>query len=259
MNRDVILDVRGLRKSYPASGGEGTLEILAGLDLRLGRGEFLTIFGPNGCGKSTLLRILIKDLKHDGGIVDTPAGPLTFGFVFQNYAASLFPWRKVWENVALRWELDGAPRKECRRKAIDLLEELRFDVPVENYPYQISSGQQQMTAIARAVAKKVDVLLMDEPFSSLDYETRIMMHQRIQEVQRVTSASVILVSHDLDEALLLADSVLVLSPRPGRVLARVPVAFARPRSPQLLADASFVVARQYAYLAFLEGLHATVT
>jgi NitT/TauT family transport system ATP-binding protein len=224
------LEARGIRHAY--SGTSGDLQALDGLDLSVGQGEFVSIVGPSGCGKSTLLRILGGVLVPTAGWVHLQGLPLDsprrqVGYVFQS--VNLMPWRTVLRNVTLPLEVAGVPRPAREERACALLELVGLAGFEASYPRQLSGGMAQRVAIARALVADPEVLLLDEPFGALDALSREQMNEellRIWQAQRVTA---VMVTHDLQEAIFLADRVLVMSPRPGRFVAEVRVDLPRPR------------------------------
>lgn len=237
----VLTDVN---KSYPSADGTASgFPVLESVTMTVHEGEFTTLFGPNGCGKSTLLHIVAGILKADSGSV-TIGGKLPeqakIGFVLQNYRDSLFPWRTACENIAFPLELRGIPKARRRAQVHEAVERFGLNIPLDHYPYQLSGGQQQLTAITRALIEKPDVLLMDEPFSALDYQTRIFMQERLQHIWKTTHATVLFVSHEIDEALLLADRLILLSQRPVKVLEIVRVDIGRPREHRIVASSRFL-------------------
>ncbi len=195
--------------------------------------EFLCIVGPSGCGKSTLLNIIAGFLAPTsgeiriGGKVVTGHG-LDRGIVFQDFA-QLFPWRTALENVAFGLEMKGVPKAEREEIALQQLQLVKLEKFVHSYPHHLSGGMQQRVAIARALAYNPAVLLMDEPFAALDAMTRDEMQRLLAEVWRETRKTVIYVTHNVAEAVYLADRVVVMTPHPGTVKTEVPIRLPRPR------------------------------
>ena len=230
----VFIDITNLCISYPdRSSPGGRLIVLDDLNLCIPKGEFASIIGPNGCGKTTLLLCLAGLLRPDSGTVSiggVQPGDASCGYVFQNYRESLFPWLRVLDNIAFPLTLQALPRRGARERARDLIRRLAVNLPVERFPYELSGGQQQMTAILRAVIHEPAVLLLDEPFGSLDATARVDLRDSLQQIWRALGATTVFVSHDLDEAIYLADRVLALTPRPARIHHDVPVKLPRPRS-----------------------------
>lgn len=238
------LYVDGLVKSYPPRKGSSTGRVLVlnSITLSVAEGELVSIFGPNGCGKTSLLRIIAGLMQPDSGLVQIGGQTdrsTKVGFVFQNYGDSLLPWCDVLDNVAFPLELCGMRRKQRRMQAREMLGKLGIKLAQGAYPYQLSGGQQQLVAIARALILSPNALLLDEPFGSLDYWTRLRMEQTLQEIYTKLSPTTLFVSHDLDEALLLADRVLLLSQMPAQVLEEIRVDAGRPRPPSWLVSDEF--------------------
>jgi NitT/TauT family transport system ATP-binding protein len=223
-----IIDIRALSLAYERGGTRNV--ILSNLDLSIARGEFLVIVGESGVGKSTLLRVLIGLAKPSSGKVrlDTRPGCRTpMALVFQD--ARLLPWRRVVDNVAFGLEGAGLSRAARRAKASEMLALVGLADLAGRWPHQLSGGQRQRVAIARALAVEPDVLLMDEPFSALDSFTREGLQDELQRIQAQTGKTILFVTHDIDEAVTLADRVVVLAGSPGRIAAEVRLDLPRPR------------------------------
>ncbi|MER6779419.1 MULTISPECIES: ABC transporter ATP-binding protein [unclassified Streptomyces] len=202
--------------------GYGGTPVLDSLDLDLPAGSFTALLGPSGCGKSTVLGSVAGFVVPDGGRVATGSGPVREpgpdrGVVFQHYA--LFPWRTARGNVEFALKRLGLPRAERRRRALAALAEVGLAEGAEKYPAQLSGGMQQRVALARALAAEPEVLLLDEPFGALDTLTRTRMQALLRELWQRRGTTVLFVTHDIDEALALAQRVVVLGGAPGRVLA----------------------------------------
>jgi ABC-type nitrate/sulfonate/bicarbonate transport system ATPase subunit len=209
------------------------------LSLDVTAGEFVSIVGPSGCGKSTLFSVLTGVERADAGEVLVDGRPAELGspaFAWMPQRDCLLPWRRVDRNVSLGLEVDRVPRAEARRRAAELLSSFGLADFARSWPTQLSGGMRQRVALARTVAPGREVLLLDEPFGALDAFTRTELQlwlERIWELQRWT---VLLITHDVREAVLLSDRVLVLGPRPTRVELEVPVPLPRPRSLETLTD-----------------------
>lgn len=239
-----FLNIDSLYKSYKAiRNGPTSIPALANLSLSLQQGEFVSIFGPNGCGKTTLLNIV-------AGIVNPDSGEVTIdskhpqnarvGYVVQRYPESLYPWLKAIDNIAFPLELQGIRKKDRRGITRDLLKTLDLRIPENAYPYELSGGQKQLVAIARALLYEPDILLMDEPFSALDYSTRAYMQMKIQEIWTKTGITFLFVSHEIEEAIYMADRVVVLSSIPARVLVDLEVPLTRPRKRDAVLNPVFL-------------------
>jgi NitT/TauT family transport system ATP-binding protein len=223
-----VIVIRGLSLAYERDGRR--TEILAALDLAVPRGQFLVIVGESGVGKSTLLRVLIDLAKPTTGTVTLDTAPETrtpMALVFQD--ARLLPWRRVIDNVAFGLERHGLPKAERRERAAAMLKLVGLADLGQRWPHQLSGGQRQRVAIARALAVDPEVLLMDEPFSALDSFTREGLQDEIQRIKAQTGKTVLFVTHDIDEAVYLADRVVVLAGSPGRIAADVSITLPRPR------------------------------
>lgn len=216
---------------------------LDGVDLVVEQGSFVSIVGPSGCGKSTLLRILAGLLIPTSGLAfirGTPAAGNPGLAAYMPQKDLLLPWRRALSNAALGAEIAGAPRKEARARAAELFEVFGLRGFEQAWPGQLSGGMRQRLALLRTFLVPSDVMLLDEPFGALDAITRREMHQWLQAVLAQDERTVLLVTHDVEEALILSDCVYVMSPRPGRISARVDVPFSRPRPPETVTSPDFV-------------------
>lgn len=220
------LSIRGLSRTYPTrtSGGAG-VEALAAVDLEVAAGEFVAVVGPSGCGKSTLLDLVAGLDPPSGGEV-VVGGEV--GYMPQSDL--LMPWADVLDNASLAPRLAGAPRVDARSRAAAELPRFGLDGFGDAWPSQLSGGMRQRAALLRTFLAGRDVLLLDEPFASLDALTREDMQEWLLEVWATDPKTILFVTHDVAEAVFLADRVCVMSPRPGRVLTEVVVDIARPRS-----------------------------
>jgi len=225
----VVVD--GLGKRYDSE--RQTVQALDGVEFAVGAGEFVCIVGPSGCGKTTLVRLIAGleapttgEVRLDG---DPVTGPGTDrGMVFQEYG--LFPWRTVEANVAFGLEEQGVPAAERARRVEEMIDLVGLDGFADAYPKELSGGMKQRVGIARALAVDPELLLMDEPFGSVDAQTRDMLHAELLDVWAETEKTVLFVTHDVEEAVTLADRVVVLAADPGRVREVVPIDLDRPRT-----------------------------
>ncbi|MBB3675039.1 ABC transporter ATP-binding protein [Modestobacter versicolor] len=232
------LQVSGVNKTYQARRGE--VHALSDVNLTIGRGEFISLVGRSGCGKTTLLRILAGLLPPTSGVVEADGESIwrngkrndeafkQFGLVFQD--ANLFPWYTVAENVSLPLKLRGMGKKARLARAGELCELVGLPGFENAYPRELSGGMRQRAAIARALSYDPTILLMDEPFGALDALTRDKMNLELQNIHAQAGATVVFVTHSIPEAVFLADRVVLLTPRPGRIRSVTPVSLARPRS-----------------------------
>ena len=212
-------------------------------NLTLRRGAFVSVFGPNGCGKSTLINMMAGILPMDSGHVlfdGRPVSQARIGYVFQNYREAVFPWLRAIDNI--RYPLKFLPISDAeRQKRIDdLLKSFDVKLDLSLYPYQMSGGQQQLVSIMRALVVDPEVLFLDEPFSALDYEMTLFLREKLQRVLDGRGVTTLLVSHDLDEAVYMADEVLLLTKRPTRVAERIPFSAPRPRVEETTVTPDFI-------------------
>lgn len=226
-----VVSVRDLSVVFPKRSG-GTLTAVDGASLDACENEFVCIVGPSGCGKSTLLRVVAGLERASGGTVEYRGSPVAGpgrerGMVFQEY--SLLPWRNVRDNVALGLEFARAPERERIERAREFLDLVGLSSFEKALPHELSGGMRQRVAIARSLAAEPDVLLMDEPFGALDAHTRILLQRELLRIRSVRKNTVLFVTHSVDEAVYLADTIAVFSARPGRVTATVSVSQERPR------------------------------
>lgn len=237
MSTPIKLSVQHLSKNFDE------LEVLDDISLDVAEGEFICIVGPSGCGKTTFLRIVGGLETADAGAIEIDGKPVSRpgadrGFVFQ--ADSLLPWRNVFSNAFIGLELNGrvsADDRSLTRRLLDLVGLTGFD---GFYPRQLSGGMRQRVNLARALAINPEVLLMDEPFSGLDAQTREIMQTELLRIWREGRKTVIFITHQIDEAVYLSDRVVVFARRPGRIMDIVPIDLPRPRELTIKRDANFV-------------------
>jgi NitT/TauT family transport system ATP-binding protein len=227
-----ILEVSALTKTYQA--GAGLRPVLSGISLQVDRGEFVCIVGPSGAGKSTLLRCIAGLLAPSSGSILLDRQPVhepppKLAIVFQDYSRSLMPWMSVTKNVMLPLRAKGYSKREQAARADAALAAVGLAQAGAQYPWQLSGGMQQRVAIARALAYEPEALLMDEPFASVDAQTRADLEDLILSVRDRFGMTVLLVTHDIDESVYLADRVVVLSGSPATVREEITVDLPRPR------------------------------
>lgn len=226
------LHVNGVSKKFPGPRGTGDTTVLDNIDLQVHPGEFVCLVGPSGCGKTTLLNMMAGfDQPTTGSLTldHTPImapGPERV-MVFQDYA--LFPWLDVRRNVEYGLRIAGVPRSDRRRRALDAIELVGLAAHASQAVYRLSGGMRQRVALARALVLQPKVLLMDEPFAALDAQQRTVLQQETLRVWRETGQTIVFVTHSLEEALVLADRVVLLDPHPGRVAMLLDVELPRPR------------------------------
>jgi NitT/TauT family transport system ATP-binding protein len=229
--------IRGLSKRFDKA------VIYDKFDLDIPRGELITVFGPNGCGKSTLINMIAGLIPLDAGEIlfdGMQLKDIKFGYVFQNYREALFPWLRAFDNIAYPLKMMKVPAAERKARTEKLVEFLGVKLDLHKYPYQMSGGQQQLVSIMRSLVIEPEILFLDEPFSALDYEMTLFMREQLQRLFMQTKMTTVLVSHDLEEAVYLADRVLLLSRYPAEVADFVRYDGAWPRTDETLSDPEFI-------------------
>jgi NitT/TauT family transport system ATP-binding protein len=246
--------VRGVSQIYPPRAGHSAVHALGPIDLDLRQGEFVGVVGPSGCGKSTLLEILAGLVKPTQGDVTLSGRSITgtvaegIGVVFQEDAA--FSWLNVWDNVAFGLRRAGVEAAEVARRVEDSLSFMGLTGFRSAYPAQLSGGMRQRVCIARTLVLRPQIILLDEPFGALDQQTRLLMGEELLRLWRATGATVMLITHALDEAAMLSDRVAVMSARPGRLIDVIATDWPRERDSALVEDPAFgaLTARLWALL-----------
>jgi NitT/TauT family transport system ATP-binding protein len=223
----------------------GTVEAVSDVSLEIGEGEFLALLGPTGCGKSTLLRVIGDLTPPSRGLVEVRGQAAhaarrrnEFGFVFQEPA--LLPWRTALENVRLPLEVVPFPSEKRQPRCEELLELVGLLGFRDSFPHELSGGMKQRVAIVRALAWEPSILMMDEPFSALDELTRNRLQEDLLALWAVEKKTIVFVTHNISEAVYLADRIVVMSPRPGRIAAVLPVELPRPRRPEMRETLEFL-------------------
>ena len=230
VNRPPTLSVENLSVVFP-----GGVTAVENMSLQVSEGEFVAIVGPSGCGKSTLLKVVSGLLPAATGTVHVHGprqGRPRIGFMFQR--DTLLPWATVASNISVGCELSGLPKEKYQERIESLLELVRLQGYENNYPAALSGGMRQRVSLARLLAYEPDIYLMDEPFGALDYQTKIVMGRELLRIWEAGRRSIVFVTHDIEEAVALADRVIVMSPRPGRIVAEHASTFERPRDPRTL-------------------------
>jgi NitT/TauT family transport system ATP-binding protein len=242
--REAILEVKNLDKVYKTAKGETTA--LKNINFKTHRREFVCVIGPSGCGKSTLIRILAGLESYSGGQALLDGEPIEGpcrqrGMVFQGY--TLFPWLSVRKNVMFGLEMNNATSEEAGREVDMWLELVGLEKFAHAYPHELSGGMKQRVAIARALVNQPRILLMDEPFGALDAQTRAKMQSHLIEIWRNIDITILFITHDLDEAIYLADRILVLKAHPGEVQELIEVPVPRPRNSMQFNSPEFIATK----------------
>lgn len=236
-----MIAVRNVNLVYPSR--RSTVQALQNIDLLAKQGEFVSVVGPSGCGKSTLMKIVAGLLPATSGIVEVDGTQVkgaggNVGIVFQS--PLLMAWRTILQNILLQIEIRGLPIASYRQRALDLLDTVGLAEFKHSYPHELSGGMQQRVGLCRALIHDPPLLLMDEPFGALDAMTREQMNAELQRIWLQSRKTVLFITHSISEAIFLGDRVVVMSPRPGRILADIKIDFARPRSmDDLIGTTSF--------------------
>lgn len=225
-----MLVLNGVSKKYFNQQNQ-EIKILDGVSFSLPANKITAIIGPNGCGKSTLLKIIANLEQFDSGTIDSKlASSYTTGLIFQNHRDSLFPWKTVRGNIHLATQTVQPDKLAGKASTERIIEQLGLTSHQNKYPYQLSGGLSQLTAIGRALALKPDILLLDEPFSALDYHTSVNIQKQFTDIWEQSRITTLLITHSLEEAVLLADIIVIFSPQPAKVVAIIPNSLPRPRS-----------------------------
>jgi NitT/TauT family transport system ATP-binding protein len=236
-------ELAGVTRTYPAAAGRPPLHALGPVDLQLRRGEFFSVVGPSGCGKSTLLEVLAGLAPASDGRVFFEGKPVAsrvpdgVGVVFQEDAS--FPWLTVWDNVAFGLRRAGVDTHETEKRVGDALAFMGLRDFAKAYPAQLSGGMRQRVCIARTLVLQPRLILLDEPFGALDAQTRLLMGDELLRLWRRTGATVLLITHALDEATMLSDRIGAMSARPGRFIDVVDTGWPAERDSRIVADAAF--------------------
>jgi NitT/TauT family transport system ATP-binding protein len=242
-DQDIHASLSGVTRIYPAAAGTRAVHALGQVDLDLKRGEFFAVVGPSGCGKSTLLEVLAGLQRPTAGTVTFEGRPVTgkvpdgIGVVFQEDAS--FPWLTVWDNAAFGLRRNGVADAEIRRRVDDALAFMGLTDFARAYPAQLSGGMRQRVCISRTLVLQPRLILLDEPFGALDAQTRLLMGDEVLRLWRRTGATILLITHALDEAAMLSDRIGAMSARPGRFLDIVVTGWPRERDSKIVSEAAF--------------------
>jgi NitT/TauT family transport system ATP-binding protein len=240
---DIHADLHSVTRVYPSDAGKAGIQALAGIDLTLRRGEFYSVIGPSGCGKSTLLDVVAGLVRPSAGTVIFEGRPVDgevpdgVGVVFQEDAS--FAWLTVADNIAFGLRRAGMDPAEIQRRVDYALGFMGLADFAKAYPAQLSGGMRQRACIARTLVTQPRLILMDEPFGALDAQTRLIMGDELLKLWRETGATVMLITHALDEAAMLSDRIGVMSARPGRIIEQVVTGWPRERDSRIASDAGF--------------------
>src|SRR6266542_4088044 len=242
-DEDIHASLSGVTRVYPGAAGTPPVHALGPIDLELKRGEFFAVVGPSGCGKSTLLEVLAGLQQPTAGTVAFEGRPVSgkvsdgIGVVFQEDAS--FPWLTVWDNAAFGLRRNGVAAAEIRRRVDDALAFMGLKDFARAYPAQLSGGMRQRVCISRTLVLQPRLILLDEPFGALDAQTRLLMGDEVLRLWRRTGATVLLITHAIDEAVMLADRVGVMSARPGRFIELIETGWPASRSSSIVAEETF--------------------
>lgn len=231
-----MIEIKNISKSF-----NGKL-ILKDINFQIDKSSFVSIFGPNAAGKTTLLNLISGLLVPDTGEILWDGGKqkIKVAYVFQDYRDTLFPWRKVIDNIALPLKLKGWSKEDRHKSVNDLIDRFNIELDTQKYPYELSGGQQQLVAILRGIITSPDLLLLDEPFSAIDFQRKIYLHSKILEIWQKTKTTIVFISHDLEEAIYLADKVILIGGRPTTVLKESASEISRPRYTEQTTTQEFI-------------------
>ena len=246
-----FISVKGLYKSFAGQ------PLYQDFNLDLPNNQLVSIFGPNGCGKSTLINTISGLIKSDRGEILINGKPIRrakIGYVFQNYRDSMFPWMSAYDNIAYPLRVKGVTEQECRDRIESLISTFNIRLDLKRYPYSFSGGQQQLVSILRALVADPEVLFLDEPFSALDFETTLFVRDQLQEIFMATSIPMLMVVHNLEEAVFLADTILLLSKRPTHLVEAVSFTAPRPRTLETLTSSEFIEVSRYCLEIFRQEM-----
>ncbi len=231
------ITVRGLTKTFD------DVVLYQDFDLDIPKAKVISVFGPNGCGKSTLINMISGIMDFDSGQIlfdGKTARETRIGYVFQNYREAVFPWLKAIDNIRYPLQFLNLSKAERDARVEHLLESFDVKIDLNRYPYELSGGQQQLVSIMRALVVDPEVLFLDEPFSALDYEMTLFLRDKLQKVLTELQVTTLLVSHDLDEAVAMADEILLLTKKPTQVADRLMFDAPRPRTAETTLTAEFI-------------------
>ena len=234
-----MLKINNLKKIYR---NREEIKVLENLNININKSEFVAVFGPNGCGKSTLLNAIAGITDVDEGTVvfdDKRADYLNVGFVFQDYKSSLFPWLNARENITFPLRIKNVPKNKADSLVKKIYEKYDCNFKLEAYPYELSGGQQQFVALLRSLIINPDIFLLDEPFSSLDYQTTLLLLEKFTFIWNELKITTLFVSHEIDDAIFLAQKIILLSNKPTRIIKTFSVPMSYPRKLSFMGSKQF--------------------
>ncbi len=258
---EFAISIENVSHAY-ARPDEGAVATLDNVSLGVRKGELLCLIGPSGCGKSTLLNIVGGLVRPASGTIKINGRPIIgpspkdIAFVFQEN--TLFPWNTVRDNIKVGLEFQGVPPAERKNRAEEAIEAVGLSEFAQNYPHQLSGGMKQRASLARALSLRTDILLMDEPFASLDEQTRTYLGEELSILLATTNKTIVLVTHSLSEAVFLADRVVVMTARPASIKATIEVPESHPREPGFMASPRFAELRNELYAQLRAEIEKTV-
>lgn len=242
------ITITSLKKEYEEN------KVIQNISLKIKEGDIVAIFGPNGCGKSTLLNILSGITEKTGGEISIKDFNLKkFSYIFQNYRESLLPWENNYENIAFPLRLQKMSEKEIKSKISEMEEIFSFKGNLSLYPYQLSGGQQQILAFMRALITEPKYLFIDEPFSALDYENNLLLRKHLQDYCQKYKPTIVIITHDIEEAVHLANKIVILSKKPTQIIEIINNNAPRPRNTTFLNSKKFNEIKIRVLKAFLKG------
>jgi NitT/TauT family transport system ATP-binding protein len=256
------ISIKSISKSYPSIENDSTNKsvVFKNFSIEIESGEFVTIFGPNACGKTTLLSLIAGLVETDEGSIEIGSKSpkqAEVGYIFQNYSDSLFPWRSCIENISFPLEIRGISKKRAIKMATDFVYDIgltTLNAYENSYVYQLSGGIQQLVSIARAIIYKPHVLLMDEPFGSLDFQTRVFLQDQILKIWEKTKVTIVFVSHEINEALYLGNKMILLTKNPCTIYENIINDLPMPRDHTILTTMNFIKLREKVINAFYNNL-----
>ena len=235
----MTISFQNISKKF-AQNTEREVAALGNIDFDIEENEFVSLVGPNGCGKTTLLRIVAGLIKPDSGSISYPPGLQDPNAIMVFQDQGLLPWLTVRKNIGLGLDLQKVPKTDQKIRVREFMKRVKLDGFGEHYPHELSGGMRQRVALARAFLTNPDILLMDEPFGALDSQTRIILQEELLHIWRTEQRTVLFVTHDIDEAILLSDRIIVLTNRPGRIQKSIQVPLSRPRELKIKDHPKFV-------------------